>query len=77
MRLLLKLGRRSRSLGARGRGGTLSIVSGEVVYGIGLGDEAGGESTWAMSDGSVVFGMREAGCLLIAGLLIAAVQDRD
>lgn len=71
MRLLLKLGRRSRSLGARGRGGALSIVSGEVVYGIGLGDVAGGESTSAMSDESVVFGMRKTGCLLIA-----AVQGR-
>lgn len=36
MRLLLKLGGRSRSRGARGRGGAPSMVSGEVVYGMGL-----------------------------------------
>jgi hypothetical protein len=62
MRLLLKLGRRSRSLGARGRGGTPSINSGEVVYGMGLGEvAAGGESTSAMTAASVRFvvsGMR-------------------
>jgi hypothetical protein len=62
IRLLLKLGRRSRSRGARGRGGTPSISSGEVVYGIGLGEvAAGGESTSAMagaSVGCVVSGMR-------------------
>lgn len=64
MRLLLKLGRRSRSLGARGRGGILSIISGEVVYGIGFGEVAGGESTSAMfaaSDESAVSGMRKIG----------------
>jgi hypothetical protein len=62
MRLLLKLGRRSRSLGARDRGGTPSINSGEVVYGMGLGEVAtGGESTSAMAAASVEFvvsGMR-------------------
>lgn len=50
MRLRLKLGRRSRSLGARGRGGTPSIDSGEWVYGMGFGEvAAGGESTSAMA----------------------------
>ena len=62
MRLLLKLGRRSRSRGARGRGGTPSISSGEVVYGMGLGEvAAGGESTSAMaavSGDCVASGMR-------------------
>lgn len=52
MRLRSKLGRRSRSLGARGRGARPSIISGEVVYGIGLGEVAGGESTSAMVDAS-------------------------
>jgi hypothetical protein len=63
MRLLLKLGRRSRSWGARGRGGTPSINSGEVVYGMGLGEvAAGGERTSAMAEASgdcVVSGMRD------------------
>lgn len=56
MRLRLKLGKRSRSLGARGRGARPSIVSGEWVYGIGgLGEVAGGESTSAMLEVSVDF----------------------
>lgn len=66
MRLLLKLGRRSRSLGARGRGGILSIISGEVVYGMGFGEVAGGESTSAMFTAlgeSAVSGMRKIGCM--------------
>ena len=62
MRLLLKLGRRSRSRGARGRGGAPSIVSGEVVYGMGFGEvTAVGVSTSAIAEASVdcvVSGMR-------------------
>lgn len=56
MRLRLKLDKRSRSLGARGRGARPSIVSGEWVYGIGgLGEVAGWESTSAMFEVSVEF----------------------
>jgi len=54
MRLLLKLGRRSRSRGARGRGGTPSMVSGEVVYGMGLGEvTVVGVNTSAIAEASV------------------------
>lgn len=66
MRLRLKLGKRSRSRGARGRGGMLSIISGEVVYGMGVGEVAGGESTSAMSDESAVSGMRKTGRMSMA-----------
>jgi hypothetical protein len=51
MRLRLKLGRRSRSKAAgvyRGIKLLASMVSGEVVYGIGAGEVAGGGSTSAM-----------------------------
>ena len=62
MRLLLKLGRRSRSRGARGRCGAPSMVSGEVVYGMGLGEVTGvGVNTSAIAEasvGCVVSGMR-------------------
>jgi hypothetical protein len=62
MRVRSKLGRRSRSLGPRGRAGTPSINSGEVVYGIRFGEAVvGGERTSAMAALSgcrVVSGMR-------------------